>query len=58
VQEGGDATDMSEGRIPAAVPEEASRAGEAEAPARSYAEPSVWTERMLVALVEGVKGGK
>ena len=41
-----------------AVPEEAIRAGEAEAPARSYAEPSVWTERMLATLAEGVKGGK
>ena len=41
-----------------AVPEEASRSGEAEALARSYAEPSVWTERMLTALAEGVKGGK
>jgi RNA-directed DNA polymerase len=40
------------------VPEEARRAGEAEAPARSYAEPSVWTERMLTTLAEGVRGGK
>ena len=51
-------TDTNDGRIPEAVPEEASRTGEAEALARSYAEPSVWTERMLTALVEGVKGGK
>ena len=51
-------TDANDGRIPEAVPAEAKRAGEAEAPARSYAEPSVWTERMLTALVEGVKGGK
>lgn len=51
-------TDTHDGRIPGAVPEEASRTGEAEALARSYAEPSVWTERMLTALVEGVKGGK
>ena len=51
-------TDTIEGRIPVAVPEEASRSGEAEALARSYAEPSVWTERMLTALAEGVKGGK
>jgi RNA-directed DNA polymerase len=51
-------TDTTEGRTPVAVPEEARRAGEAEAPARSYAEPSVWTERMLTTLAEGVKGGK
>jgi RNA-directed DNA polymerase len=50
-------TDTIDGRIPGAVPE-ASRTGEAEALARSYAEPSVWTERMLTALAEGVKGGK
>jgi len=52
-QEGGGVTDTTEGRAPVAVPEEARRAGEAEAPARSYAEPSVWTERMLATLVEG-----
>lgn len=51
-------TDTIEGRTPVAVPEEARRAGEAEALARSYAEPAVWTERMLTTLVEGVKGGK
>jgi len=51
-------TDTNDGRTPAAVPVEARRAGEAEALARSYAEPSVWTERMLTTLVEGVKGGK
>jgi RNA-directed DNA polymerase len=58
VQEGGDVTDTNEGRAPVAVPEEARRAGEAEVPARSYAEPSVWTERMLATLEEGVRGGK
>ena len=58
MQEGGDVTDTGEGKAPAAVPAEARRAGEAEAPARSYADPSVWTERMLTALAEGVKGGK
>ncbi len=58
MQEGGGVTDTTEGRAPVAVPEEARRAGEAEAPARSYAEPSVWTERMLATLVEGVRGGK
>jgi len=51
-------TDTNDGKTPEVVPEEASRTGEAEALARSYAEPSVWTERMLAALVEGVKGGK
>lgn len=51
-------TSTNDGRIPGAVPEEASRTGEAEALARSYAEPLVWTERMLTALAEGVKGGK
>src|SRR6266567_6970612 len=40
------------------MPGEATRAGEAEAAARSYAEPSVWTERMLATLLEGVRGGK
>lgn len=51
-------TDTNDGRLPGAVPEEASRTGEADALARSWAEPLVWTERMLTALVEGVKGGK
>ncbi len=58
MQEGGDVTDTDEGRPPVAVPEEAIRAGEAEALARSYAEPAVWTERMLTTLAEGVRGGK
>lgn len=47
-----------DGKLPAAVPERATRAGQADVPERSYADPSVWTERMLTALVEGVKGGK
>lgn len=53
-------TDVPKGRAPVAVPEEAIRAGEAEASAqaRSYAEPAVWTERMLATLAEGVRGGK
>lgn len=51
-------TDVPKGRAPVAVPEEAIRAGDAEAPARSYAEPAVWTERMLTTLIEGVRGGK
>ena len=53
-------TDTAKGRAPVAVPEEAIRAGEVEAPAdaRSYAEPAVWTDRMLATLAEGVRGGK
>jgi RNA-directed DNA polymerase len=42
---------------PAGVPVGATQAGET--PDRwSWVEPSVWTERMLTALEEGVKGGK
>jgi RNA-directed DNA polymerase len=47
-----------DGTPPVAVPARATRAGQADAPERSYADPLVWTERMLTALVEGVKGGK
>lgn len=42
---------------PAGVPEEAKQAGEAQ-DRWSWVETSVWTERMLTALEEGVKGGK
>jgi RNA-directed DNA polymerase len=42
---------------PAAVSERAIRAGKAKDP-RSWIEPTVWTERMLAALEQGVKGGK
>lgn len=48
----------ADGRRPEAVPARATRAGQAESPERSYADPLVWTERMLTALAEGVKGGK
>src|SRR4051794_21619149 len=42
---------------PAAVPARAKRTGEA--PSRwDWVEPTVWTERMLTALEQGVKGGK
>lgn len=58
MQEGGDVTDADDGQIPEAVPARAIRAGQAEAPERSYADPTVWTERMLAALDEGVRGGK
>jgi RNA-directed DNA polymerase len=43
------------------VPEGAKQIGEADARAmkyRAWAEPAVWTTRMLTALEEGVKGGK
>jgi|SRR5882757_3887586 len=42
---------------PAGVPEKAKQAGDVQAK-WSWVEPSVWTERMLTALDEGVKGGK
>jgi len=42
---------------PGAVPEEAKRTGEI-VRLMLQTEPAVWTERMLTALVEGVKGGK
>jgi len=42
---------------PAAVPERARQAGEIRA-RWAWVEPSVWTDRMLEALEEGVKGGK
>lgn len=41
---------------PAQVPARAKQAGETRG--WSWVEPSVWTERMLAALEEGVKGGK
>jgi len=41
---------------PASVPWGATQAGDVRG-RRPYAEPSVWTDRMLVALEEGVKGG-
>jgi RNA-directed DNA polymerase len=45
---------------PAAVPEKATRDGETEGCLQQWAwvEPSVWTERMLTTLEQGVKGGK
>jgi RNA-directed DNA polymerase len=42
---------------PAAVPPGARRAGEAQG-RWPWVEPSIWTERMLTALEQGVKGGK
>lgn len=42
---------------PAGVPETAKQAGETESRWR-WVEPAAWTERMLTALEDGVKGGK
>lgn len=42
---------------PATVPARATQAGEVRA-RMAWAEPAVWTERMLKALEDGVKGGK
>lgn len=47
---------MTEQR-PAAVPERAKQAGETN-DETAWVEPAVWTQRMLTALKEGVKGGK
>jgi hypothetical protein len=41
---------------PVAVPERTIRTGKAWDP-RFWVEPTVWTERMLAALEQGVKGG-
>jgi len=49
-------TERQEEARPAAVPE-AKQAGEAHA-RWAWVEPCVWTERMLTALEDGVKGGK
>ena len=62
MQEDGDAMTKAVGPSPAAVPERAPRAGqihEASLPHQdwSWVEPRIWTERMLAALPQGVKGG-
>lgn len=49
--------DRQEENKPAGVPEAAKQAGEIRA-RWAWVEPRVWTERMLTALEEGVKGGK
>jgi len=49
-------TDATKEKKPATVPE-AKQAGESHA-RWAWVEPTVWTERMLSALEEGVKGGK
>ena len=48
-------SDMKEFRLEA-VPARAKRARETSSP-WEWVEPTVWTERMLTALIEGVKGG-
>ncbi len=50
-------TDQTPESRPAAVPSEATQAGEVRA-RWAWTEPAVWTERMLTALEQGVKGGK
>jgi RNA-directed DNA polymerase len=50
-------TDKQTEAPPAAVTETPKQAGEIRA-RWAWSEPSVWTERMLTALEEGVKGGK
>jgi RNA-directed DNA polymerase len=51
---------MQTEKQPAAVPEKAKQAGEAEARRKrwDWVEPEVWTDPMLAALENGVKGGK
>lgn len=56
MQEGGLVTDRPEEARPAGVPK-AKQAGEVQA-RWAWTEPCVWTERMLTALEEGVRGGK
>lgn len=50
-------TDRREEGKPATVSERIKQAGEIRG-RWSWVEPDVWTERMLTALEEGVKGGK
>lgn len=50
-------TDPTTEAKPAAVPREATQAGDVRA-RWAWAEPAVWTERMLTALEQGVKGGQ
>ena len=57
MQEGGCVKSRTTEKKPAAVPQGAKQAGEIQA-RWSWVEPGVWTERMLTALEEGVKGGK
>ena len=56
-QEGGIVEDQTTEEKPATVPKGAKQAGEIRS-RWDWVEPTVWTERMLTALEEGVKGGK
>ena len=63
MQEGGDGVSERSGITPAGVPKAANHAGEDPRTAGlardwSWTEPTVWTQRMLTALEQGVKGGK
>lgn len=61
MQEGGCVKDMTWEDEPPSVPAMAIQGGEAKTQRRdrwAWTEPAVWTERMLQALEEGVKGGK
>src|SRR6266700_1965540 len=49
-------TNRQEEARPVTVPEEAKQAGEVRA-RWAWTEPCVWTDRMLTALEQGVKGG-
>lgn len=57
MQEGGGVKTGHRETRPATVPEQATQAGEVRA-RWAWTEPAVWTERMLTALENGVKGGK
>ena len=56
-QEGGYVSDRAGQTQPAAVPSVATQAGDVRA-RWAWIEPALWSERMLKALEEGVKGGK
>ena len=57
MQEGGFVTNASPDATPAPVPTGATQAGEIRA-RWAWVEPTVWTERMLTALEQGVRGGR
>src|SRR5262245_57686762 len=62
-QEGGDVSEQTKGNQPTGVSEKTKQVGEAEAEVEivrrwAWAEPAVWTARMLTALEKGIKGGK
>jgi RNA-directed DNA polymerase len=56
-QGGGDVTERQSEDKPAGVSKTTTQAGETQA-RWGWVEPTVWTERMLTALEQGVKGGK